>query len=59
MIANLEKVKDPLEIQPKDYYHYKLVGVVIHVGTADWGHYYSYIDTHRDKHTFYNPDLEE
>lgn len=28
-------------------YEYKLVGVVIHVGTADAGHYYSYINTDR------------
>jgi ubiquitin carboxyl-terminal hydrolase 9/24 len=26
-----------------DYYHYKLRGIVIHAGTADCGHYYSYI----------------
>ena len=32
----------------KEYYEYKLVGVVVHSGTADSGHYYSYIDTKRD-----------
>lgn len=30
-----------------DYYNYKLVGVVVHLGTADVGHYYSYINTNR------------
>lgn len=25
------------------YYQYELVGVVVHMGTADSGHYYSYI----------------
>eukprot|EP01022_Parablepharisma_sp_SALTPOND_P000055 TRINITY_DN1001_c0_g1_i1.p1 TRINITY_DN1001_c0_g1~~TRINITY_DN1001_c0_g1_i1.p1 ORF type:complete len:1403 (+),score=208.78 TRINITY_DN1001_c0_g1_i1:12466-16674(+) len=28
---------------PKEYYEYKLTGVVIHIGTADAGHYYSLI----------------
>lgn len=27
----------------QDYYSYELVGVVVHSGTADSGHYYSYI----------------
>lgn len=27
-----------------DYYRYKLHGVVIHAGTANYGHYYSYIN---------------
>lgn len=29
---------------PDEYYKYKLVGVVIHIGTADSGHYYSLIN---------------
>ena len=33
--------KDP------SYYKYKLAGVVVHYGTADAGHYYSYINTNR------------
>lgn len=28
---------------PDAYYHYKLAGVLVHTGTADSGHYYSYI----------------
>ena len=28
---------------PKDYYEYDIVGSVVHTGTADSGHYYSYI----------------
>jgi hypothetical protein len=31
----------------KEYYTYKLVGVVIHNGNADAGHYYSYINVAR------------
>jgi len=29
--------------QPRSYYQYQLVGIVVHSGTADSGHYYSYI----------------
>jgi ubiquitin carboxyl-terminal hydrolase 9/24 len=29
--------------QPRAYYQYELVGIVVHSGTADSGHYYSYI----------------
>ncbi|CAN0191675.1 unnamed protein product, partial [Ectocarpus fasciculatus] len=28
---------------PDSYYEYKLAGVLVHMGTADSGHYYSYI----------------
>ena len=28
---------------PDNYYHYKLKGIVVHHGTADQGHYYSFI----------------
>lgn len=28
---------------PDAYYEYKLAGVLVHTGTADSGHYYSYI----------------
>jgi len=31
------------------YYEYKLVGVVVHYGTADAGHYYSYININRKR----------
>jgi len=31
----------------KENYEYKLVGVTVHGGTADFGHYYSYINVNR------------
>ncbi|CAN0456448.1 unnamed protein product, partial [Scytosiphon promiscuus] len=31
------------EVYPDAYYEYKLAGVLVHMGTADSGHYYSYI----------------
>jgi len=37
----------PYKHHPKEYYEYKLAGVVVHVGVADAGHYYSYINTNR------------
>ena len=33
---------DPLKY-PKEYYEYALSGVVVHTGTSDSGHYYSFI----------------
>jgi len=30
-------------IHPPEYYQYNLVGIVVHQGTADCGHYYSFI----------------
>jgi len=33
----------PIKEYPKEYYEYKLTGVVIHIGTSDMGHYYSFI----------------
>lgn len=29
---------------PDEYYNYKLRGVVVHTGSADSGHYYSFIE---------------
>ena len=43
----VEELLGPYQIHPKEYYEYKLVGIVVHVGTAEFGHYYSYINTNR------------
>ncbi|CAM9294212.1 unnamed protein product [Scytosiphon promiscuus] len=33
----------PYELHPRSYYTYRLRGVVVHTGTANQGHYFSYI----------------
>ena len=30
-------------LKPKEYYRYRLAGVLVHSGTADAGHYYTYV----------------
>ena len=42
--------EDPMEVEeppklkyPKEYYEYKLRGIVVHSGTSEHGHYYSFI----------------
>lgn len=50
----MENIKHPYEYHDKDYYEYKLVGIVVHVGTADFGHYYSFINTNRTKEGIQN-----
>lgn len=48
------RVEFPMELQLKRYLvderdaHYRLAGVVVHYGTAEFGHYFSYIDSERD-----------
>jgi len=48
---NQEKVQEekegPYQLHPKEYYQYRLAGVVVHIGTAEIGHYYSYININR------------
>ncbi len=38
-----------VELQSDSYYRYKLVGILIHTGDADAGHYYSLIKVHYDR----------
>ncbi len=42
-----KSVPDQFHGKGELYYQYKLVGVVVHFGTADMGHYYSYININR------------
>ena len=41
--SSSSKAGDDFIIQPDDYYNYELVGILIHRGVADSGHYYSFI----------------
>ena len=34
---------DIKDMHPPWYYEYELAGIVVHQGSADFGHYYSYI----------------
>ena len=43
-----ENKKEEIYFKSDEYYDYYLVGVVVHLGSADSGHYYSYINTIRD-----------
>ncbi len=46
---DIEGLPEPAQF-PDDYYNYKLRGIVIHMGTAEYGHYYSFIkDTDTSK----------
>ncbi|CAD8072236.1 unnamed protein product [Paramecium sonneborni] len=38
---------------PQEYYQYRLTGVVIHIGSADCGHYYSFIQDRQDLNKWY------
>jgi ubiquitin carboxyl-terminal hydrolase 9/24 len=51
-----EELRELKNIKDEDYL-YKLVGVNVHVGTADHGHYYSIINTRRGSEENQNEDL--
>lgn len=38
-----EKQEEFIRPAPLDYYNFDLQGIVVHMGTADSGHYYSFI----------------
>ena len=41
--AAIEEIENEPLKYPKEYYEYQLSGIVVHSGTADSGHYYSFI----------------
>ena len=43
-----EKIENRIYFRNKSYYEYELVGVLIHSGHADAGHYFSLINTKRN-----------
>ena len=44
------------ETEPQEDFEYKLVGVVLHMGTADAGHYLSYININRSEKDEESPE---
>ena len=40
---------DEIYYKEDEYYEYTLKGVTVHIGTADGGHYFSYINVNREK----------
>jgi ubiquitin carboxyl-terminal hydrolase 34 len=61
---DMEKTLDTDEAYFKcpEYYEYHLVGVNVHIGSADAGHYFSYINTVRngtENHWDYDPNDEQ
>lgn len=42
--------------EPRENFEYKLVGVVLHMGTADAGHYLSYININRNEKDEESPE---
>jgi ubiquitin C-terminal hydrolase len=46
--SNQAEVVNENKVKNSEDFEYKLVGVVIHMGVADAGHYISYINIARD-----------
>jgi hypothetical protein len=44
-LEGLEQEGDTDKKHPESYYKYRLKGVLIHLGTADSGHYYTYVQS--------------
>ncbi|EAS02785.2 ubiquitin carboxy-terminal hydrolase (macronuclear) [Tetrahymena thermophila SB210] len=47
-------VEDNANVHPPEYYKYRLKGITVHQGTAELGHYYSYINYKEDKWLEFN-----
>ena len=47
-MKTLEDIENATWPEKEDTYEYKLVGINVHSGTANAGHYWSYINTTRD-----------
>ena len=59
ILKDKENKGEDIYFRSDEYYNYYLVGVVVHVGSADSGHYYSYINTIRDGNgnlSYFNPN---
>ena len=61
ILKDKENKGEDIYFRSDEYYDYYLVGVVVHVGSADSGHYYSYINTIREGDgniSYFNPNDE-
>lgn len=54
-LAAKEKEREFVSSLPDDYYNFELIGIVVHMGTADSGHYYSFI---KEQEVFERVDRE-
>ena len=45
---NSKKDENQIYTHEEDYYEYELKGINVHTGSADGGHYFSFIDVNRD-----------
>lgn len=60
--SDLQFENDEIYFKHNDYYEYHLVGVNVHIGSADAGHYFSYINAVRngeDSKMAYDPENEQ
>ena len=61
ILNNNENKDENIYFRCDEYYNYYLVGVIIHIGSADSGHYYSYINNIREGEgniNYFNPKDE-
>ena len=57
---NSTNKNDEIYIHEEDYYEYDLKGINVHTGSADGGHYFSFIDVNRDgKNNLFNTYKKE
>ena len=55
-MKTLEEIENATWPGKEDSYEYKLVGINVHSGTANAGHYWSFINTSRDPEKAANAD---
>ena len=53
------RISEEIHFKPDDYYSYSLRGAVIHHGTSEAGHYYSYIKIGEDQWYEFNDEWIE
>lgn len=53
-MTELSGFRDDADAKPAESYEYDLIGVTVHTGTADGGHYYSFIRDIVNPHAYRN-----